>query len=178
MNALRVTLRDRTSEAHSKLDKALIVYDLSQLSGLTSYLKIHYLARQHLTKLLSGLDELRDEAERLEDLSKDLSALGAPLPNWSQPPDMSPQHPLGLIYVMAGSSLGSKLLYKQWDTSHDPLVKRADRFVTHAKNNDIWTRFLAYLDSHEFSSEETEHIIASANYCFSVFEAAHKDVKA
>jgi heme oxygenase len=177
MNTLRHVLREETSDAHTQLDKALISYDLSQKDGLAKYLTIHHLARQHLTKMLSGLEDLRDDLARLEDLSMDLSTLGAPLPSWIITPDKSPKHPLGLIYVMAGSSLGSKILYKNWESSTDSSVKSANRFVTNAKNNDIWKRFLAYIERNEFSREETEDIISAANFCFTVFEAANNQLK-
>lgn len=177
MNTLRHVLREETSSAHTQLDQALISYDLSQKDGLTKYLTIHYLARLHLTKMLSSLENLRDDKARLEDLSMDLSLLGAPLPSWRVEPDQMPKHPLGLIYVMAGSSLGSKILYKNWESSTDSLVKSANRFVTNAKNNDIWRRFLTYIERNEFSSEETQDIISSANFCFAVFEAANNQLK-
>jgi heme oxygenase len=178
MNELRFILRDETRVAHTRLDEALVSYDLADPVGLAKYLSIHYLARQHLTTMLNGLEALRDDTSRLNDLTLDLSTLGVPLPSWISPPDQTSKNPLGLIYVIAGSSLGSKVLYKNWALSTHPLVNRANLFVTHSKNNDIWTRFLAYIKNKEFSQSETKDIITSANFCFKVFEAANDQVKA
>lgn len=177
MNGLRLKLREDTKDAHTRLDQALIKYDLTTLSGLTSYLSVHYLARLHLSEILVGYEYLRDESARLDDLRLDFSTLCVRPPRWETGLINVPQHPLGLIYVMAGSSLGGKILYKNWSATPDPLVKSANHFVTNSKDSEMWTRFLAYIQTEKFSDQETNRIVKSANYCFEVFEAANEQMK-
>ncbi len=170
-------LRDDTKAAHSRLDAALIKYDLTSAGGLHSYLSVHYLARLHLSDILFGYDDLRDESERLDDLQADISELGAALPVWASRPKRANMHALGLIYVMAGSSLGGKVLFKEWDCSRDPVVKNANRFVTRSKDSAVWTKFLAHLGAQSFSHQEIAQIVESANHGFEIFEAANNEIK-
>lgn len=176
MNELRFTLRSKTTEAHKRLDEALCVYDLKTRIGLTQYLKVHLLACLHLNELVTS-DDLRCEMyEKIIALRSDLKVLNA-APSLSD--ILLPktyQHPLGLTYVIAGSSLGGKLLAKQWAKSRDPVVRNAGKFINNAKATDSWKRFLTYTELNSFNPEEVEKIISAANYCFSVYEAAHQAI--
>ena len=176
MKDFRFRLREETSEAHTRLDKSLVKYDLSTYSGLASYLCVHYLARYHLHDSIFGHENLRDDGSKLEDLRHDFDQLGLSAPKWHFAPKAEPHHALGLTYVMAGSSLGGKLLYKDWARADDPAVQAASRFMTNAKSSTSWKMFLTYLDNSTFLEKEIQDIIKSANYCFGVFEAANQEI--
>ena len=172
MNSLRAILREKTSDAHEALDAALIDYDLTSRSGLRDYLRVHYRARVQLTKLYSGHPIEVDHTQSLSALQSDLSVLGAKLPHPMNLELSGDLHPVGVTYVVAGSSLGSKLLFKHWSRAVDEKVRQAGTFMTRAKDNADWIKFLAYIDAADFSAKEIEHIVISANGCFAIFEAA------
>lgn len=176
MNTLRSTLRYETATAHERLDQALCVYDLTTQTGLAKYLKIHLLACLHLRGLTTDNDFRREIDAKVSSIQADLDVLNATLSSHKLPTSNAQQHPVGLTYVIAGSSLGGKLLFKDWAKSIDPVVQNAGKFMHSAKITDSWKKFLTYIDKHDFSSEEVEEIVSSANYCFGVFEFAHQAI--
>jgi len=173
---MRFQLKEGTQQAHERLDKALIRYDLTTLPGLRAYLSVHFLARIHIQKILTGYENLRDDKEKLFSLRADFEGLNVRPPSWREAPEIGNYHPLGLIYVMAGSSLGSNLLFKQWSKAMDINVLSVNNFMTSAKDNQLWRNFLVHISNTSFSEAETKSIVAAANHCFSVFEAADKQV--
>ena len=175
-NNLRFKLRSETQEAHNRLDMALIAHDLTTLCGLKAYLCVHFLARTHVQALLSGYEFLRDDAEKLACLKADFDIMGVAPPSWPGAPRAKQCHAVGLIYVMAGSALGSKLLYKTWRTASDSDVLSVHNFMTCAKDSQIWNKFLAYTESTRFSQSEVDSMVEAANYCFGIFEAANNHV--
>ena len=173
---LRFRLRRETETAHKRLDDALIKHDLTTLSGLRSYLSVHFLARDYLQNIMTGYEALRDDKEKLSNLRADFDVLDMPLPQWKDMPDRESHHPLGLIYVIAGSALGSKLLYKHWSAASDPDVLEVKNFMTCAKDSRIWADFLVHLNANQFTPAETHDMILGAEYCFGVFEAANNQI--
>lgn len=177
MKSLRTLLRTETSDAHEGVDSALIDYDLTDRSGLSDYLRVHFLARRCLAEHYTGHTIEIDHSQSLSDLRSDLRILGADLPRPMTMTSVGILHPVGVTYVVAGSSLGSKFLFKQWSRAADEVVKRAGIFMTLAKDNSDWKKFLAYIDAAAFSAKEIDKIVASANSCFAVFEAAIRTVE-
>ena len=175
-NNLRFKLRNETQEAHNRLDAALVAHDLTTISGLRAYLCVHFLAGTHMQNLLCGYDFLRDDAEKLAFLRADFEIMGGTPPSWPDAPRAKECHAVGLIYVMAGSALGSKLLYKTWRTASDDDVLSVHNFMTYAKDSKIWHKFLDYTENTLFSESEVESMVEAANYCFGIFEAANNQV--
>jgi len=122
---LRDRLKRETWPAHKRLDQALIKHDLTTQLGLSSYLEVHYIARQTLNATFSVTH--KDSA--LELIRNDLTTLGVGEPLVLETDSFTNPHPVGLTYVIAGSSLGSKVLYKVWSRSLDETVKRAGKFM-------------------------------------------------
>jgi heme oxygenase len=117
---------------------------------------------------------VNDNDKALGHISEDLATLGVTKPAFHTNEPLSAPHPLGLTYVIAGSSLGSKVLFKIWNTSTDDIVKRAGKFMSFAKDSSDWKDFLAHIETCVYSEEDTKTIIYSANYCFAVFESANR----
>lgn len=176
MNSLRSTLRFETAIAHERLDQALCVYDLTTQRGLAQYLKVHLLACLHLNQLTTDEGFRCEIATKISSIQADLGVLNTTLSSHKLPTSNAYQHPVGLTYVIAGSSLGGKLLFNDWAKTIDPVVKKAGKFMHSAKITDSWKKFLTYIDKNDFSSEEIEKIVSSANYCFGVFEYAHQAI--
>ena len=173
---MRFLLRSETRDSHSRLDAALITHDLTTLPGLRAFLSVHYLARMHLQKILSGYEFLRDDSEKIAMLCADFDIMDVPLPRWETEPEIGDFHSLGLIYVMAGSALGGKLLYKQWSAAQDTHVLNVKNFMTGAKDHQCWNGFLSYINAQRFDPMEMDKMIVAANYSFGVFEAANNQM--
>ncbi|MGJ8558726.1 MAG: biliverdin-producing heme oxygenase [Litorimonas sp.] len=165
-------MRTETSKAHANLDAALVKYDLTTRSGLSNYLNVHLLARHFLAENQSAYGTEIDHAESLSAIRSDLETLGVKAQKEIDWTPITAFHPIGLTYVIAGSSLGSKILYKEWAQSNDEAVIRAGKYMTAAKDGSDWSNFLTYIDATDFSANETDHIVVSANECFALYQAA------
>jgi len=172
MNEIRSILREKTSAAHAKLDSALVKYDLKTQHGLGSYLCVHMLARRWIGASSTNFSELIDNPQKLQDLEADLEVLGADLPA-PKMPYFDIIHPLGLTYVIAGSSLGSKLLYKNWFSSEDHVVQRANKFLTSSKESADWANFLVRTDRLKLTQTELDDVVMTADTVFSIYETAN-----
>jgi len=170
VQAIRERLKKETALAHERLDQALIKHDLTSRQGLSDYLQIHYIARRALNEVFST--DLIDQS--LVSLSEDLAALGINEPDVHIIEPLVAPHPLGLTYVIAGSSLGSKVLFRIWNASTDETVKQAGKFMAFAKDSSAWRDFLVQIKTYEYTEQEIKKIIESANYSFAVFESANE----
>lgn len=172
MNEIRSILREKTSAAHSDLDAALIKYDLKTQSGLGSYLSVHAIARQCIGESSKDFRDLIKNHAKIRDLRADLSVLGVSLPVCGMQ-RFNIIHPLGLIYVIAGSSLGSKILYKDWAMADDCVVKCAGKFLTSSKESADWVDFLERTDKLKLTQTELDDVVLTANTVFSIYKTAN-----
>lgn len=112
-NTLRGYLRDNTAPQHERLDRRMSGFDLTTRAGYARFLLVQYQARVgiedwcalHCPPALrapSGLPRLR----------ADLADLGRRLPSHS-PIFSSEGDPLGVAYVLAGSTLGNTMIARQ-----------------------------------------------------------------
>ena len=177
MTDLRVRLRAETASSHARLDAALVTYDLTNRSDLSDYLSVHYLARLQIAVIVSEDAARLSNQQKLADIRSDLEVLSLKPPQCMKRSNSTSYHPLGLTYVMSGSSLGSKLLYKHWATATDTIVQQAGTFITNSKDSSEWTFFLAHVKTLKVSHDEVSDIVASANSVFEIFEAANDQVK-
>jgi heme oxygenase len=170
VDVVRKRLKIETALAHQRLDHALIKHDLTSRQGLSDYLRVHYIARYALNSTFS----VHNNDKAISYLSDDLATLGVTEPVVEIKKEIEAPHPLGLTYVIAGSSLGSKVLFSVWNSSTDKTVKRAGKFMAFAKDSSDWRDFLAHIAMYDYSEEEIKRIVRSANYCFAVFESANE----
>ena len=170
---LRFELRDQTQKAHKRLDAALIKHDLTTVSGLSAYLSVHYLAGKHLETITLEPDCHKDISRKISAIEADLDLLSVSSPDWKAAPQARNCHPLGLTYVIAGSALGSKLLFKSWSSSSDANVLNAKNFMTYSKDSKLWNKFLSRAEKTSPKKAELNEVIEAANHCFGIFEAAN-----
>jgi len=176
VNELRKKLREETSCAHKSLDFALSCYDLTSRNGLANYLNVHLLVRDLLAKTHSGHEIEIDHSDSIAAIRSDLTKLGVSVVEDLHWMPKSYLHPVGLTYVIAGSSLGSKVLYKKWAQSTDDSVILAGEFMALAVDNSDWLKFLEYIDATSFSDSETDDIVMSANQRFTLYKTAAQQV--
>jgi heme oxygenase len=176
MNDVRSILRLKTARAHKKLDEALGVFDLKTPKGLSQYLKVHLVAYRNLRGLSAEAAFIQDIDYKISLLCTDLDLLGEPPAPLDVVAKGRKHHLTGLTYVIAGSSLGGKLLARDWALSRDPVVKKAGNFINNASITDCWREFLAHIELSRYKPAEVEQIVHAAIYCFGVYQAAYEAV--
>ncbi|KCZ50255.1 biliverdin-producing heme oxygenase [Hyphomonas pacifica] len=172
MQTLRQRLRAETAEDHARLDAMMSRHDLTTPQGLTAYLQINYLALTCLKPVMTGHMDLPAPRLLLPEIRQDLSALGAPLPRWEDQPDPGEPHPLGLIYVIAGSSLGARFLYLQWKATENTVVQTAGNYLSSLKAESDWNLFLRHASGLDADEAEVLQIMKSARVGFTIFSSA------
>ncbi|KCZ56302.1 hypothetical protein HY29_09635 [Hyphomonas beringensis] len=172
MQTLRARLKAETAEDHARLDAMMSQHDLTTPEGLAVYLQINYLALTCLEPVITGHQDLPPPRLLLSEIRQDLSELGAPLPRWEDQPDPGQPHPLGLIYVIAGSSLGARFLYLQWQKAENPAVQNAGRYLSSLKAESDWNLFLGHASEIDADEAEILQIVRSARVGFKIFSSA------
>ncbi|WP_084419591.1 biliverdin-producing heme oxygenase [Henriciella litoralis] len=178
MTNLRMRLRAETREEHALIDDLYGQHDLSGREGLAVFLRAQALA---LSWCLSALPyAMADRARNLNGMicaiADDLAGLGAPAQtDRRSPPARFELEPLGLIYVVAGSRLGARLLVRDVLRSEDATVRTATRFLTCPEGDALWRDVLEELSEWSGSQDEEERIIAAARAGFGWFAIAHQD---
>jgi heme oxygenase len=166
---VRNALREATRNVHERLHQtpafAAIASQQLDVAGYTRLLE--RIAAFHCTV---GQDVELDAA-RPQLLAQDLEALGSPAPrpvHWSSPKTAAAT--LGLAYVVEGSALGGKEIYRQLDYlfGQSPEGRRFFRGAT----SDVprWQALCRELEAKGQSSHAVDEMIAGATAAFALFE--------
>lgn len=180
MPDLRWRLREETRDAHASIDALYGQHDLSSREGLTFVLVAHITALSWIHDVLPNhLETERNAiAEMIEAIAVDLTRLGAP---FSLPIKVAGSEyandTLGLIYVVAGSRLGARVLIKQIESSSDRRVRGASQYFTCAAGDNLWQSCRAKLREWAGKPEEEDDIVDAARAGFACFERAYYDTQ-
>lgn len=172
---LRLVLRERTREAHHRVDAALGALDLATPAGLADFLLTHHLALTHLEPALGAAAEFDVPPSRLPLLEADLAALGhapargpAPGAGCGLGERLRDPEPLGLAYVLAGAHFGTRVLQARWARSTEPSVRAAHRFLADTGMRDLWRALLPRLARPAREHDRVERAVAAAHAAFDV----------
>ena len=108
-DTLRDTLRAQTRESHHRVDHLIGALDLTSLEGMSDFLATNYLAYSSVKERLKPYEGFTLPLLPLDEIEADLDVLGRSVPRWRVPPFGEAMHPVGMIYVLAGSRLGAVL---------------------------------------------------------------------
>lgn len=179
MPDLRWRLRKETRDAHASIDALYGQHDLSTREGLTFVLVAHMTALSWIHDVLP--DRLQSEKDAfgamITAIAADLARLDAP---FSLPIRVGGEYaadPLGLIYVVAGSRLGARILVRQIESSPDHTVRGACRYFTCSEGDDLWQDCRAQLQDWAGEVSEQDDVVAAARAGFACFERAHHDTR-
>lgn len=166
----RIRLRAATRCEHDRVEAAFERFDLARRDGLAGFLAAQALS---LAIVREGL-EVFPWSERIDRMlgliESDLATLRRPLPHL--PAGASPgAHPLGPVYVIAGSRLGAAILRGRLRHADDPLVRQARRYLSWRLPRGAWARVCADLDA-IVDPDEARAVMAGARRTFGVFERA------
>lgn len=156
--SLRSLLRAETAKIHAALDTAIGPFD--SLPSYKNYLKRQFLFRQPLEALLSqrglpgrfGAWQPKRIARLLAD---DMEDLGVALPvhpgTSARPASGDDASLLGMLYVLEGSSLGARLLYKRAIELGLSESQGARHLAPQEDDNIRWQEFLTILEETDIS---------------------------
>jgi heme oxygenase (biliverdin-IX-beta and delta-forming) len=179
MNKLRTALRERTEEAHRRLDGLFSDLNISRRADYARFLAAQAGVLEAVEK---GLDEADAPAvipdwaarRRSDAMRLDLAAL-AELPSpvafevdWIR----DRASILGTAYVLEGSRLGGKMMLREALSSAEPEVTGATRFLGHGEGQRMWPSFDALLGATELSDTEIDGMVESAVRTFELFESS------
>lgn len=166
---VRRALRDATGAVHERLHEAppflAIAEQRLSLPGYTDLLR--KIAAFHFTV---AADLELDEGRR-ELLSRDLGALGtgaASRVDWSASPSHAAR--LGCSYVVEGSSLGGKLIYRQLDYLFGESAGGRRFFRGSPSDGARWRLLCQRLEGEGRKPDALDEMIAGAQRTFALFE--------
>ncbi len=177
MQSLRHHLRTSTRMEHEQLDAAFSALDLTSRDGLSRFLLSHFSALSICHARLDRLDDLPATLRPpslLPEIQADLQALGVSPRKPQEPALEGHMNSLGIVYVMAGSRLGTKLLQRRWAQSLDPQVLRAGQYLSSGAYDNYWRRFVKHLDGLLPPDDNRTAMNRSARLTFKLFGDALK----
>ncbi|MDB6453226.1 biliverdin-producing heme oxygenase [Falsirhodobacter sp. 20TX0035] len=138
-------MRDATAEAHAALDAA--VGGFGDRESYAAYLRANLRFRATVEPALKGVafSPWRPRL-LLDDLRRDMTDLGLPLPDPTPAPSLSGSALIGRLYVLEGAALGSQILRKRAQTLGFDATFGARHLSGTVAN---WTAFLSVLDMAE-----------------------------
>lgn len=162
-NGLRSALRQNTQHEHDRLDA--LIGNFSDLGSYRSFLVGSYRFRKSLEAAISTVRFWEAEL-LLEELAQDLDALGGPsipAPDGAMSADTVAEQ-LGLLYVLEGSALGARILFRRAEALGQTATHGAQHLAMQVRDPGRWRRFLDLLESHE----NIDHALATrgAQACF------------
>ena len=166
---VRSALRDATGPVHERLHQAqpfaAIADQQLDAAGYTALLG--RIAAFHATV---G-QQLKVDNRRSQLLARDLEVLGAPAPkprDWSFPESAAAR--LGLAYVVEGSSLGGKVIYRQLDYLFGRSAAGRQFFRGSASDGPRWQALCRRVESEGQVPCAVGEMIAGATAAFALFE--------
>ena len=166
---MRTALREATGAVHERLHLAPPFADLAnQKLDLAGYRNLlASIAAFHFTVRRGG--DIEDS--RLDLLASDLEALGTPAPlrsDWNFPRTAAER--LGLAYVVEGSSLGGKVIYRQLDYlfENSPAGRRFFRGTS--SDGARWQALCRKLETEGQAPGAIDGMISGAAATFALFE--------
>ena len=170
---LRARLRDETNALHDRLDASLAPAALAEGQDYAAFLAAQYRARGPIEEWLAGQTTAPPPAQTPL-IARDLAEMNHPLPpagNAFVPPSGS--DPLGVAWVLAGSSLGNRAI----------LARRRKRGLAgpvHFLSDDAMPRLFQKMRAQleqPVDEDQAEPIISAAKAAFEQFILAQDNVR-
>jgi heme oxygenase len=173
----RTQLRETTSQAHASLDSMVGSFDSpdtyrTYLRGISAFRKA---VEGKLASIVGPEHGDRWDAEMFSDLiTQDLRDLNvAPQPPVDAPDlEMSPEVLLGMLYVLEGSALGARVLYKRAQSLGFDAEFGARHLAVQSRRSDRWPAFLATLENAD--AIDMEQVANASRATFKTAEQAFR----
>ena len=175
---LRESLKFGTTDQHTSVDCLISKLELSSSSGYAAFLSLHAKVLLPIEQWLErhGVEaELPDWSERRRSsaLLDDLAQLGIPAPPYACRGHLTlaatPPVRAGVLYVIEGSRLGSTVLARRLDPGGTAFPTS---FLLHGRGQDLWPRFVEWLNRQEFDAAGTGIALNAARKVFEIYREA------
>jgi len=114
-----------------------------------------------------------NNSERVEQLRKDLLTLCADFP--ATPPEWTPGHgghaALGCLYVVQGSTIGGRVIYRQLDYLFGRSSEGRAFFAGSVNDPQRWMAVRAFLEQSIDSPDRLDRMVEGAQATFTLFES-------
>lgn len=171
MTTLRDRLRVDTAPSHERVDQVYSTLDLRRRDDLGTFLAAQ---RSVLgaVRLRPGphAEEARDVARMMTAaLDADLGHLG---PRPVRPLRTTEVQSTACLYILLGSSLGTRVLHRRWLGAEDRIVAEAGRYLGLAMPPGAWRGLCMDLERQSSSGDEADRIVRDASALFDLHLAA------
>lgn len=173
----RTILREQTSVAHASLDGTISAFD--SIASYGRYLRGTYAFRSAVeSRLASAVWPASlcgwENQNFGSAIRQDLADLDMEPQDRIELPDISSgrEEMLGLLYVLEGSALGSRILYKRAQALGLGADFGARHLAAQSERSDRWPRFLALLESAD--DLEMNRVTAASSAIFLAADTAFK----
>lgn len=183
-SSLARSLKDRTSSAHERLDRAIMGYEaFASRDRYALFLKVQHAFHRELRPLcdhedVRALIPAIAGCDRLHRIEQDLADLGRTVPAYNAQPAFGAGAPvrlstaLGWVYVAQGSNLGAAFLLREAERLGLSDAFGARHLAAAPEGRGLqWRNFTAALDAAELSDAEVTAAVAGANAAFDRFGA-------
>ena len=165
-DSLRWRLRDATAAAHARGD-AQVGDAFDDVAGYATFLRAMHRFVRNARGVLADAPDLADCEAALAD---DLAVLGRlPLEGVAVATDTRADARLGWRYVIAGSSLGARVLLRRAQALGFDAGRGARYLALHAKG-DAWGSLVGTLDALRLPADAEQAACAGANAAFDCVE--------
>lgn len=165
----RTLLREETRTDHEQLDKLFTRVDIATVAGFVQFAQVHVVCFDAMRAQADGdswaATHLVSMASCLRD---DLSMLGATCVVKSQP-IVDRCDPLAIEYMVAGSRLGSRILYKRWAGGSNARLRAAGHYFGLDDLTGQWRDTCARLSKIPAHSPRAGRIVADTRGLFGLF---------
>ncbi|MBW3096403.1 biliverdin-producing heme oxygenase [Pseudohoeflea coraliihabitans] len=176
---IRNHLRQETRAAHAAVDRIFPRQQIVTPVGYLHFLNVHAsivpAAEAHICA--SGhADDLPDLKNRLrtDALLHDRRAMAGDEIIAAEVSFLHSRSAVaGLLYVLEGSRLGSKII-ASWLFRHEPKCDFPTAFLAHGDRQNYWSSYLAWLEAQEWSATDRAEMADAALAVFSAYLTAHE----
>ena len=165
MTSLRDRLRADTAPWHERVDRAYTTLDLRQAADLGTFLGAQ------LSVLLAVRCGPGPNADAADELRAGMAAaILADLRHLDRAPVLTRQahqfDTTSVLYILLGSRLGTRVLYRRWLEATDPAVKGAGSYLGLAPPSGAWRALCGELLQRPFQGAEADRVVEDACLLF------------
>lgn len=171
-DTLRRILKRETRESHDRLDAAMGDLPVGSADGYALFLQTQYRSREPIERWIARAlpaDEAPPAQAPL--IARDLAELGVALPPTADFVLSEDADPVGLIWALAGSSLGNRTMLRQ---RQKIAAAGPEHFLSDTAMTEFFTRLRARIER-PVSGDAAQRAIAAAQAVFTAFIAALPD---
>ncbi|MBU2341071.1 MAG: biliverdin-producing heme oxygenase [Alphaproteobacteria bacterium] len=169
---LRRVLKRETRDSHDRLDAAMGDWPVGSVEGYALFLQTQYRSREPIERWIAQAlpaDEAPPAQAPL--IARDLAELGVALPETGDFALPEGADPIGLVWALAGSSLGNRSMLRQRQKTG---AVGPERFLSDTAMTEFFTRLRARIER-PASDALAGPAVAGAKAVFAAFIAALPD---